>query len=104
MHAKQNKSHGQQVKVLPMNDVPLIGGQRLVDVHIREEAKWKNDDSQVNPAEEQHKDGKCCEILVLLDVGLEIEPAASHEDVTGIMNDQNHDSCCNFIAHHRKQN
>lgn len=102
MHAEQHEGHGQQVKVLPVNDVPLIGGQGLVDVDIGEEAERKNDDPEVDPAEEEHEDGERCDILALLDVSLEIEPAAGHEDVAGIMDDQDHDSRRYFIAHHRE--
>lgn len=103
MHAEKDKGHGQKVKVLPVDHVPLIALQRLIDVHIGQQAEGENKNPEIYPAKEEHKDDESSYSFMLSDIGLKVEPASSHEDVTGIVNDQDHDSCCNLVAHHRKK-
>ena len=86
-----------------MDDVPLVGGQGLVHIHVGEQAEREDENSEINPGEEQHEDGEACDYLVLFNMCLEVEATAGHEDITGIMNDEDHDSGRYFVAHHRKQ-
>ena len=103
MHSKQYKCHWKKVQILPVNYVPLIAWEWLVDVHIRQQTEREYDDSQVYPTEKQHENDKSCHQLMLGDIGLEVEPGSCHKDITGIVDDKDHNSCSDFVAHHWKE-
>lgn len=104
MHTKEDKGHGKQIKILPVNDVPLVGGFWLVDVYVRKETERKNHDSEVDPREKEHKNDKSCNGFVLADVGLHIDSSACHKNIAGVMDNEDHNSCRDFVAHHREKN
>lgn len=45
MHAKKDESHGEQVQILPMNDVPFVSRKRLVDKNIRQQTEGEYQNS-----------------------------------------------------------
>lgn len=100
MHTKKHEGHREQVQVLPVNYVPFIGGQGFVDVHIGEETKGENEHSEIYPCKEEHEYCESGDDFVLFYVCLKVESAACHENITGVMDDQDHDSSCNLVAHH----
>jgi len=55
MHHVQHKSHGQKILVLKVNDVPLIGWKRCININVSQQAEWKDDYSAENP-NNQHRD------------------------------------------------
>lgn len=61
VHAKQHRSHHQQVHVSVVDYVPAISCGWLVVVNVLQQAAWEYDQSHVNPAEHHardHWDGK----------------------------------------------
>ena len=103
MHAEQHKGHGQQVEVLPVNDVPLVGGHGLVDVNVGEEAEGEDHDAEVDPREDQHTHEEGGDGLVLGNVCLDVTASAGHEDVAGVVDDEDHDPGRDLVAHEGEQ-
>jgi len=83
-----------------MNNVPLIGWERLVDIDIRQKAKGKYNNPEINPTEEKHEDHEGCNHFRLFNVGLEVDSTGCHKNITDIMDNQNHNAGCDLIAHH----
>lgn len=85
-----------------MNNVPFVGGQWFVDINIGEEAEREHKDTEVNPCEEEHEYCETSDNLMLFYVSFNVESAPCHKNIAGVVDDQDHDSSSNLVAHHRK--
>lgn len=98
MHSVQDEGHREKVAVLERNHLPHVFVSGSVCVDLSQEAERIDNDPHPNPA---------CNGQKIADVsypfpvefGLDIQPWKSHEDVTGIVDDQDHGSCYNLVAH-----
>ena len=103
MHSYQKTCHHSQICQLKFQEIPLVRRARNVEVGGRKQTERINNQSQIYPKEEQAHKPEGREYNVPFNVSLEIEPSSCQENITRIVDDEDHHTNCDIVAHHREQ-
>ena len=102
MHSIEHEGHGQQVAVLETYYVPLVVRCRLVRIDVSQQTEREHHDAHVYPGQ-SGRDIDDCGLDFTLVFGLHEGASEGNGYVAGIVNDEDHGSCGNFIAHHGEE-
>lgn len=102
MHPVKHECHGEQVAVLETDNIPLVVGRGFVGIYVGEEAEGKDYYAHVDPGE-RHGDVYDGGHELGFVLGFDEGASEGHEYVAGVVDDQDHGACGDFVAHHRKE-